>query len=160
MNRMGVNSPENTKMIVTYWVHKGYDSDELVKLGRKKSISFLVNVAESVPDLDNDIFIVHILAFVKCLKQSVENRNNKQLARIRGVSLRQVMRLKQALNKLARVKGSIEMQGEIEDMVAAFTEKQRMISSLSGDESGFDDNSGGAMSDDDDFDDSDFEPSK
>ena len=35
-----------------------------------------------------------------------------------------------------------------------------MISSLSGDESGFEDNSGGAMSDADDFDDSDFEPSK
>ena len=69
------------------------------------------------------------------------------------------MRLKQALNKLARVKGSMEMQGEIEDMVAAFTEKQRMISSLSGDESGLEDNSG-AMSDEDDFDDSDFEPSK
>ena len=70
------------------------------------------------------------------------------------------MRLKQALNKLVRVKGSLEMQGEIEDMVAAFTEKQRMISSLSGDESGFEGNSGGAMSDEDDFDDSDFEPDK
>ena len=42
MNRMGINTPENTKMIVNYWVQKGYDSDELVKCGRKKSIQFLI----------------------------------------------------------------------------------------------------------------------
>ena len=100
-----------------------------------------------MPELDIDIFIVHILAFVKCLKQSVEDRHNKQLARIRGVNLRQVMRLKQSLLKLHRVKGSIEMQEEIDSMVSTFQEKQRMVSSLSGDESGFEDNSGGGMSD-------------
>ena len=87
-------------------MQKGYDSDELVRCGRKKSILFLIEIAENMPELSNDLFIVHILAFVKCLKRSVEDRRNPQLARIRGINLRQVMRLQQSLLKLHKVKAS------------------------------------------------------
>ena len=73
-----------------------------------------------MPELKNDLFVVHILAFVKCLKRSVEDRRNPQLARIRGINLRQVMRLQQSLLKLHKVKANEEIKDEIESMVSAF----------------------------------------
>ena len=44
---------EFTKNIVEHWVDRGFDSDELVALGKLKSVEFLIKVAEMAPSLDN-----------------------------------------------------------------------------------------------------------
>ena len=56
-----------TSEIIDYWVSRGYDSDELVALGSRKSIEFLVQVAQYSPNLDNEIFGIHTRAFIASL---------------------------------------------------------------------------------------------
>ena len=77
---------EFTQQMIRYWVHKGYDSDELIMLGSKKSVAFLVQIAESWPDMDNEFLFIHIQAFVKILI-SVHDKGQK-LTRLRKISLR------------------------------------------------------------------------
>ena len=57
-------------MFVEYWISKGYDSDELVALGKKKSMRFLIEIANSWPEIDKDILVIHIAAFVQQLKKA------------------------------------------------------------------------------------------
>ena len=106
---MGVAGPEITQEVVTYWVRRGYDSDELGDLGKRKSVEFLVEMAERWPEMDNDILLVHITAFIQQLTRSVRDRNAKQLKRLEGVTLRQVMRLNQSLRRMHGVKASKEI---------------------------------------------------
>ena len=75
-----------TQQIIKYWVHKGYDSDELIMLGSKKSVAFLVQIAETWPEMDNEFLLIHIQAFIKILSR-VHDKGQK-LTRLRKISLR------------------------------------------------------------------------
>ena len=79
---MGLVNDTHTKDLIEYWVGRGYDSDELVSLGGKKSIKFLIELSYLWPEMDNEILMNHIVAFVKQLTISARDRNNKQLKRI------------------------------------------------------------------------------
>ena len=64
MNRLGIGSQEMTQQVIRYWVHKGYDSDEMVQLGSRKSVAFIVDIASSWPEMSNEFLMIHIRAFI------------------------------------------------------------------------------------------------
>ena len=47
--QIAIGSREFTEQIVKYWVERGYDSDELIALGKHKSLLFLNQVALKAP---------------------------------------------------------------------------------------------------------------
>ena len=59
-----------TEQIIDYWVSKGFDSDELVALGPVKSIEFLISIAYCCPKLNNQMFELHIRAFLSSLSKA------------------------------------------------------------------------------------------
>ena len=114
-----------TQELVAYWVSRGFDSDELIALGNRKSIEFLIQIAEKAPELDNAMFFVHIQAYLNCLSQVADfklNRTNditkqssiqsarekKQLARLSLTTGKQVVRLTKALAQMNLFKGTTD----------------------------------------------------
>ena len=76
---------EFTGELVAYWVGRGFDSDELIALGNRKSVEFLIQIAEKAPALDNAMFFVHIQAYLHCLSQVADfklNRSNDSKSNI------------------------------------------------------------------------------
>lgn len=61
-----------TETIIDYWVNRGYDSDELVSLGSRKSIEFLIQIAQKAPLLDNTVFGLHMRAFLHSLTKTAQ----------------------------------------------------------------------------------------
>lgn len=49
-----------TNEMVKHWVMRGFDSDELIALGNRKSVEFLIQIAETSPHLDDAMFFVHM----------------------------------------------------------------------------------------------------
>lgn len=88
-----------TSEVVDYWVSKGFDSDEIVALGSRKSIEFLITIARRCPNLDNKIFDLHIRAFVHSLTKVAVQRA-PMLERIHEIKLQQVIRLADALSSM------------------------------------------------------------
>ena len=69
-----------TGELVAYWVGRGFDSDELIALGNRKSVEFLIQIAEKAPTLDNAMFFVHIQAYLHCLSQVADFKLNRSNA--------------------------------------------------------------------------------
>ena len=80
---------------MTHWVSRGFDSDELIALGNRKSVEFLIQIAEKSPEIDNAMFFIHIQAYLQCLSQVADfklegadgtqlnnRREQEQLARL------------------------------------------------------------------------------
>jgi len=51
--------------LIEYIVEKGYDSDELIQLGRKQSIGFIESLGRQHPSLSNDLFLMHLRIFAE-----------------------------------------------------------------------------------------------
>lgn len=81
-----------TNEVVEYWVSRGFDSDELIALGSRKSIEFLIQVAQKCPKLENTLFSFHIRAFVANLTKAALLRpkpdKTSPLHRVSKVSLK------------------------------------------------------------------------
>lgn len=57
------NGPGIVSQLVDYLVHKGYDSDDLSTMGKRKSVNFISNLATLCPGLQNELFKIHMKAF-------------------------------------------------------------------------------------------------
>ena len=88
--------------VVDYWISKGFDSDELIALGSRKSIEFLIMIARRCPSLENKIFGLHIRAFLHSLTKTAIKRpvRGESLDRLREVKLKQVIHLADTLSAM------------------------------------------------------------
>ena len=91
-----------TSEVIEYWVARGFDSDELIALGSRKSIEFLIQVSKYLPKLANTLFSIHIRAFVANLTKIAYKKLDKtsRLHRLSKVGLKQVTRLCEALSMM------------------------------------------------------------
>ena len=68
---------EYIEQLVTYWVSRGFDSDELIALGNRKSVEFLIQIATKAPKIENPIFFVHMQAYLHTLSQVADFKLNR-----------------------------------------------------------------------------------
>lgn len=90
-------------LVVDSWVKKGLDSDELVELGPKRAILFIERLAQSKPDLENPVFIMHLRSYVGAIRQQFQSNSQSKVKGMkpskRPVNDRQARRLHTALSK-------------------------------------------------------------
>ena len=81
---------------------RGFDSDELVALGSRKSVELLIQIAQKSPKLDNEIFGFHVRAYLDILTKTAQHKPSKSspLHRVRKVTFKQVQRLSNELQKM------------------------------------------------------------
>ena len=51
--------------LVKYLVEKGYDSDDLAEMGKSRAVNFIAAISTLCPDLENEIFLVHLKVFLQ-----------------------------------------------------------------------------------------------
>jgi hypothetical protein len=51
--------------MVDYLVHKGYDSDDLAKMGKNRVFNLMHSLAKLSPNFQNDLFIMHVKVFLE-----------------------------------------------------------------------------------------------
>lgn len=91
-----------TRDIVSHWVSRGFDSDELVALGSRKSVELLIQIAQKCPKLANEIFGFHVRAYIDILTKTALHKPSESspLHRVRKVTFKQVQRLSTELQKM------------------------------------------------------------
>ena len=59
------------------WCKQGFDSDELIELGPKRVVKFIETIANFCPELNNQIFVMHIKSYAKALRQQYQSTPSK-----------------------------------------------------------------------------------
>jgi hypothetical protein len=104
--------------VVDAWVQRGFDSDELLSLGPKRSIKWIEKLALNKPGLSNQIFLMQLRSYAKALRKQYQSASptSKEVKKNR-ITANQLRRLEGAFARFEQLKADQNLMKELSEFV-------------------------------------------